>query len=85
MTDFEYPWQESYREALLECDPTNLKEKVIAAENAIFTRTQELSGKSDPSERQAMQDALRALRLLQTEMLGYPKLPNENKARSANN
>ena len=78
MTTFEYPWQKEYQEALLERDRQKLAEKINAAENALFLRFQELGGTGDHSrERLALNDAIRALRALQTEKLHYPKLPNE--------
>jgi DNA-binding NarL/FixJ family response regulator len=78
MTTFEYPWQKEYQEALLERDLQRLGEKIGAAENAMFLRFQELGGTEDHDfERAALNDALRALRALQTEKLHYPRLPNE--------
>ena len=75
----EYPsWQKEYHEALLERDLQKLEVKIGAAENAIFLRFQELGGTNGHNrERGALSDALRALRVLQTERLHYPKLPNE--------
>jgi hypothetical protein len=66
-------WQLQYQAALLEVDPQKLPERVKAAEAAIFLRQEALVHSSDGhAERQAIEDAMRALRLLQTEKLGYP-------------
>jgi len=80
MTDFKYPsWQKPYQEALIESDPEILQKKIEATENAIFLRFQELAGMNGlgQGERAALNDALRALRTLQTERLHYPKVPDE--------
>jgi DNA-binding NarL/FixJ family response regulator len=79
MTTFEYPtWQREYQEALLERDLQKLEEKILAAENALFLRFQELGGTGDHDrERMALNEAIRALRTLQTEKLCYPKLAGE--------
>jgi hypothetical protein len=59
--------------ALLEVDPQKLRERVKAAEAAIFLRQQALAYSSDGhAERQAIEDAMRALRFIQTEKPGYP-------------
>jgi len=79
MTEVKYPsWQVPYQAALLETNVEKLKIKAGETETAIFLRVQALNGSSDHhAERQAIQDALAALRLLQTEKLGYPRLPRE--------
>ena len=66
-------WQLEYQAALLEVDPQKLPERVKAAEAAIFLRQQALVHSSDGhAEREAIEDAMRALRFIQTEKLGYP-------------
>jgi CheY-like chemotaxis protein len=66
-------WQLEYQAALLEVDPQKLHERVKAAEAAIFLRQQALANSPDgQAERQAIEDAMHALRFLQTEKLGYP-------------
>jgi hypothetical protein len=66
-------WQLEYQAALLEVDPQKLRERVKAAEAAIFLRQQALGYSSDGhAERQAIEDAMRALRFIKTEKLGYP-------------
>ena len=78
-----YKWQEPYQAALLETDPKRLKDKIAAAEAAIFTRFQELAHESDHSlERTSLEDALNAIRVLQTERLDYPRSPTESKPSS---
>lgn len=67
-----YKWQEPYQAALVELDAEKLKEKIVAAEAAIFTRFQELADDSDHSdERTNLEEARKALRILQTQRLGH--------------
>ncbi len=66
-------WQAEYQAALLELDPKRLFECVTAAETAIFNRLQAMSHNSDGhAERQAIEDALAALRALKRDNLGFP-------------
>jgi hypothetical protein len=66
-------WQVAYQAALLEVNPQKLPERVKAAEAAIFLRQQVLANSSGGHvERQAIEDAMHALRFLQTEKLNYP-------------
>lgn len=75
-----YKWQEPYQAALLELDPERLKGKIAIAETAIFQRYQELADDSDHSdERTSLEDARNALRVLQTDRLGYSRSPTESK------
>jgi hypothetical protein len=69
-----YPeWQNEYQSALLELDRKKLPERVVASETAIFNRLQAISQSSDhQTERQAIDDALTALRVLKRENLGFP-------------
>jgi hypothetical protein len=69
-----YPeWSLKYREALLEVDPKKLFERVAEAEMAIFGRLQQLSGTQDGhAERDAIEDALRALRVIKRDRLNFP-------------
>jgi hypothetical protein len=70
---FDYPdWQPEYRAAILETDRAHLKEKIDAAETAIFRRVQVLTTRANDPEREAMKDATRALRVLLVKELGYP-------------
>ena len=74
-----YSWQKPYQEALLEFDPHNLEEKILAAEHAIFLRFQELGSVNGQGadERIALNDAVRTLRALQIDKLHYPTVPGE--------
>jgi hypothetical protein len=66
-------WQPEFEAALLETDLEQLPRRMEAAEAAIFLRLQELVNTSDSHpERQAISDAVRTLRILQTERLHYP-------------
>jgi hypothetical protein len=59
----EYPsWQESYLSAMMEIDSAKLKVKIAAAERNIRTRTIEMPESSE--EREAIFDAVNALRYL---------------------
>ena len=62
-SDLPFPaWQRQHKAALLELDPEKLRERVHAAEAAIFNCLQELaqsSGSPDhKAERQAIEDAI---------------------------
>jgi hypothetical protein len=72
---FEFPvWQPLYQAALLETNPEQLHHRVLRAEEAIFNRSQELLNSSNgEAERHAMDDAMRALRVIQVEKLNYPE------------
>lgn len=69
-----YPdWQNEYVAALFEFDGEKLLERVKAAETAIFNRLQAISQSPDSqAERQAIDDALAALRVLKRDNLGFP-------------
>lgn len=73
-SNLEFPdWQVQYHAALLETDSKKLQERVLAAEAVIYLRLQVLIHSSDGhAERQAIDDAMRALRCIQTEKLDYP-------------
>jgi surfactin synthase thioesterase subunit len=72
--DLTFPdWQPQFHAALLETDPKQLPQRVIAAEEAIFTRMQALaSALNGDTERHAIEDAMRQLRVIQVEKLNYP-------------
>ena len=58
-------WRRLYQEALLELDDKKLKPSIAAAETAILRRLQAISGDSNHrNERQSIEDALSALRVL---------------------
>ena len=72
-----YPvWQRAYEAALLELDRKKLLERVHTAEAVIFNRLQALVQIPDSpehaAERQAMEDALNALRVLKRNKLNFP-------------
>jgi len=72
--NIKYPhWQREFEAALLEGDPQTLRQRVDAAETAIFLRSQALVGNAQGhAERQAISDAIGTLRAIQKEKLGYP-------------
>jgi hypothetical protein len=72
--NIKYPhWQREFEAALLEGDPQTLRRRVDAAEAAIFLRSQALVGTAQgDAEQQAISDAIRTLRSIQIEKLGYP-------------
>ena len=74
MSEMEYPeWQKAFREALLEVNPQNIPARIFAAEMAILVRMTALQTSSDGHrEREAIEDALSGLRVLQREKLAYP-------------
>jgi hypothetical protein len=80
--DLECPvWQKLCREALIELDPDKLKERVAAAEAAVFMRSQELAHSSDAqAERQALRDATSSLRFLKRDVLKFPDWEPEEKS-----
>jgi len=71
-----YPsWQREFEAALREGDPESLRQRVDAAEGALFLRLQVLVGSTDGyAELQAISDAIRTLRTIQRDKLGYPEL-----------
>jgi hypothetical protein len=67
---WKYPdWQREFEGALSESDPQTLRKRVDAAESAIFLRLQSVL---DDEERRAIDDAIKALRAIQKDKLGYP-------------
>ena len=73
-----YKWQPYYEAVIPELETEKLKFRLEAAENAIFLRVQEIAGNSDHhEERNAMNDALAAIRVVQVEKLHFPKFPHE--------
>lgn len=72
--NIKYPhWQREFEAALLEGDPQTLRQRVDAAEAAMFQRAQALAeSPQGHAEQAAISDAIRTLRAIQTEKLGYP-------------
>jgi hypothetical protein len=81
-------WQELYQAALLELRPEELRQRIEKAEGAIQKRLTELSRDDSDSaqESQALDDALRGLRVLRTTECGSPcptfSRPTEREATS---
>jgi hypothetical protein len=66
-------WQQKFEAVLLEADPQKLSELVTDAEAAIFLRFQSLDKSPDGHvERDALSDAIRTLRAIQTGKLHCP-------------
>ena len=75
-------WQERYLAALLEPDQNKLTELVLAVEDAMFHRAQELANShADNQERTAMEQAAEKLLTLKTEKLGWPGINQRNSDR----
>ena len=72
--NIKYPhWQREFEAALREGDPQSLRQRVDVAEAALFLRSQALVGSAQGhAEQQAISDAIRTLRAIQKEKLGYP-------------
>jgi len=69
-----YPhWQREFEAALREGDPQSLRQRVDAAEGALFVRLQALAESAEgDEERRAIADAIGTLRAIQRDKLGYP-------------
>ena len=75
-------WQELYLAALLEPDLSNLTELVLAVEDAMFRRAQELAKSyADNQERTEMDRAAEKLLIIKTEKLGWPGIKQRNSDR----
>jgi hypothetical protein len=71
-------WQQKFQAALLEGDSKKLPPLVEAAEAAIYLRLQSLVDSPDGHvERAALTDAVRTLRVIQTEKMHYPDWKGE--------
>jgi hypothetical protein len=77
--NIKYPhWQREFEAVLLEGDPQKLRQRVDAAEGAIFLRSQALGESAEGhAEQRAISDAIRTLRAIQTEKLGFPEWNKE--------
>ncbi len=74
-TTIKYPeWQPEFEAAKLEGYQETLRERVDAAEAAIFLRSQSSVGRA---EKRAMAEAIQSLRVIQREKLGYPDWNNK--------
>jgi hypothetical protein len=66
-------WQPQFFAALLERDPRKLKEHAFSMEDAIVKRMESLDTSANADiEEQAIEEAIRALRIIQIEKLNYP-------------
>jgi hypothetical protein len=66
-------WRELYQSALVETDQQTLTELVLAIEDAMFLRAQELTDShADNEERFAMQQAAQGVWIIKTKRLGWP-------------
>jgi|SRR5450631_4374250 hypothetical protein len=71
------PWKLAYEQIRKDLDNQKLKELILAAEEAIFLRYQELANSSDHhEERREMREATHDLLNLKITKLGYPRVPN---------
>jgi hypothetical protein len=72
MTENGAAWQAAYEAAMLELDPTKLRERILFAQWAISKRMEELlqDHLGTPEERQAISDALHGLNVLERELQG---------------
>jgi hypothetical protein len=64
-TSFSPTWKHLYECAMLELDKSKLPERIAAAHRAIVDRAEEIIGNQSDDEHYALNDALRALRLLE--------------------
>jgi hypothetical protein len=72
--ELKYPqWQTPLQEAILEFDRKKLREKLEKVKTSILERLLQLhQGGNGQSEREAINDALATLRVLNQEKLDYP-------------
>lgn len=67
-------WRRKYAALVSEENPNNLPKLATELEEALFVRWQELANDATPTtERAAIQKAVRTLRAIQEDKLGYPK------------
>ena len=67
-------WQREYEALITETDEKLLPERAIALEMALFNRAQDLAKDFDTTaEQAAIQAAVKKLRRVQEEKLGFPK------------
>jgi hypothetical protein len=64
-TSFSSTWRELYKCAMLELDNRKLPERIAAAHRAIVDRAGEIVAHQSDDEHYALNDALRALQLLE--------------------
>jgi hypothetical protein len=67
-------WRRKYAALVCEQNPNSLPKLATELEEALFVRFQELANDATPTtERAAIQKAVRTLRAIQEDKLGYPK------------
>ena len=64
-TSFSSTWKHLYECAMLELDNRKLPERIAAAHRAIVDRAEEIAANQSHDEHYALNDALRALQLLE--------------------
>lgn len=70
-------WKERYSAAVKESDPAKVHEAVMAAEEALFVRGQEISCSANhQAERAEMEAASADLLAIKIHKLGWPKISN---------
>jgi hypothetical protein len=68
-------WKQRYAAALKESDPAKLHKAVLAAEEALFLRGQEINGSADhEAERKEIEAAAADLLAVKIHKLGWPKI-----------
>lgn len=72
--EVKYPhWQREFEAAIAEGDPQTLRQRVDAAEAALFLRSQALAATPEQdAERKAIAQAVSTLRAIQKDKLNYP-------------
>lgn len=70
-------WKESYADALRESDPEKVHAAVLAAEDALFLRGQEINGSPEhDAEQKEIAAASADLLAIKIHKLGWPKISN---------
>jgi hypothetical protein len=73
LSDDSFPdWKREFDAALHESNLEQLRQRVLGAEEAIYLQMQVLVDAPNDAESRAMQNAIRVLREIQVEKLGYP-------------
>jgi hypothetical protein len=73
MDNYNFEWQQTLREALMERDPDRLRDRVAEAEAAVFLRLQDLGqAQGSFAERRALHEATETLLALKRDALKFP-------------
>jgi hypothetical protein len=80
MSNFsESVWKDRYAAALRESDPARVCEAILAAEEALFKRGQEINGSAEQdSERKEMDADSADLLAIKIHKLGWPRISSQN-------